>query len=89
MDLWTVPLQVLGVDDAFGGAGQQLRDHTLALGKPRPAQIKAVEIEQVGGGVEQTVLPARGEIGVQQPEIGNPARIGDDSFAIQDQVIGR
>jgi hypothetical protein len=39
--------------------------------------------------VEQAVLAARGEIGVQQPEIRDTARIRDDGFAIQDQVLGR
>ena len=80
---------MLGVEDAFGGAGQQLSEHTLALGKPRAAQIKAVEIEQVERVVEQPVLAARREIGVQQPEIRDAAQIGDDGFAVQDQVRRR
>jgi hypothetical protein len=89
MDLWTVPLQVLGVEYAFGGAGQQLSEDMLALGKPRPAQIKAVEIEQVEGVEEQPVLAARSEISVEQPEIRHAPRIGDHGFAIQDQVVRR
>ena len=72
MDLWTFRLQVLGVEDVFGGAGQQLSEDTLALGKPRAAQVKAVEIEQVERVVEQPVLAAPREVGVQQPEIRMP-----------------
>ena len=60
MDLWTVALQVLGVEDAFGGVRQQLCEQALAVGQPGPAQIEAVEIEQVEGIVEQPVLAARG-----------------------------
>jgi hypothetical protein len=61
----------------------------LALGKAYCAQIEPVEIEQIEGVVEQPILAARGEIGVQQPEIRDTARIRDDSFAIQDQVVRR
>jgi hypothetical protein len=39
--------------------------------------------------VEQPVLTACGESGVQQPEIRDAARIGDDGFAIQDEVVRR
>jgi hypothetical protein len=52
-------------------------------------QIEAVEIEQVEGVVEQPVRAACGEIGVQQSEIRDAARIRDDGFAIQDQVVSR
>jgi hypothetical protein len=53
------------------------------------AQIGPVQIKQVKRVVEQPVLAARGQIGMQQPEIGDAARIGDDGFAIQDQVLRR
>ena len=39
--------------------------------------------------VEQPVPAARGEVGVQQPEIRDATRIRDDGFAVQDQVLGR
>ena len=80
---------VLGVEDAFGCVGQQLCEQALALGKPRRAQIEPVQIEQVEGIVEQPVFTARGEARMQQPEIRDAARIRDDSFAIQDQVVRR
>jgi hypothetical protein len=80
---------VLGVEDAFGCVDQQLSEHALALGKPRRAQIEPVQIEQVECVVEQPVLTARGEVGVQQSEIRNAPRIRDNGFAIQDQVVSR
>jgi hypothetical protein len=89
MDLGAVSLQVLGVEDAFGGAGQQLRQHALAFGKPGPAQIEPIEIEQVKRVIEQPVLAARGQIGVQQSEVRNASRIRDDGFAIRDQILRR
>jgi hypothetical protein len=73
MDLYAASLQVLGVEDAFGGAGQQFSEHALALGKPHCAQIEPAQMEQVECVVEQPVLTARGEIGVQQSEIRDAA----------------
>jgi hypothetical protein len=87
MDLYAASLQVLDVEDAFGCVHQQLSKHALPLAKPHRAQIESVEIEQVEGVIEQPVPPARGQIGVHQPEIGNAARVGDDGLAIQDQVL--
>jgi hypothetical protein len=87
LNLRAVSLQVLGVEDAFGCAGQQLQQHALALGKPHRAQIEPVEIEQVEREVEQPVPAPCRKIGVQQPEVGDTARIRDDGFAIQDQVV--
>jgi hypothetical protein len=87
VNLGAVSLQVLGVQDAVGGAGQQLGEHALALDKPRPAQIEPVEVQEVEDVVEQPVLAASSEIGMQQPEIGDPARVRDDGFAVQDQVV--
>jgi hypothetical protein len=89
MDLRPVSLQVLGPEDACGGAGQQLSEDMLTLGKPRAAQVESVEIEQVERVVEQPVLAARGQIGVQQSEIRDAPRIDDDGFSIQDQVVRR
>jgi hypothetical protein len=42
------------------------------------ADHRTVQIEQVECVVEQPVLTARGEVGVQQPEIRNALRIRDD-----------
>jgi hypothetical protein len=81
--------QVLGVEDAFGASGQQRREEALALGKPRPAQIEPIEIEPVERVVEQSVIAAHGGIGVQQSEIRDAARIGDDGFAVRDYVRRR
>jgi hypothetical protein len=39
--------------------------------------------------IDQPVLATRGQIGVQQPEIRDAARIGDHDFAVQDQVLRR
>ena len=89
MDLGALFLQVLGKEDALGGVRQQLCEQALALGKPGPAQIEAVEIEQVERVVEQPVLAARYEIGMQQPEIWDAPRIRDDGFAVQNQVLRR
>jgi hypothetical protein len=75
---------VLGAEDALGGAGQQLGEEALAFGERRAAQIEPIEIQQVERLIEQPVLAARGEIGVQQPEIRDASRIGNDRFAIQD-----
>ena len=87
MHLWAVSLQVLGVEDALGGVSQQLREGALALDEPRSAQIKPIEMEQVERVIEQPVLAAGCEIGVQRPEIGDAARVCDDGLAVQDQVF--
>ena len=71
---------------AFDRARQQLCEQALAVHERRPAQIEPVEIEKVEGVVEQPDLAARGEVGVQQPEIGDAAQIHNDGLAIQDQV---
>jgi hypothetical protein len=80
---------VLGVEDALGGAGQQLFEKVLALSKPRAAQIEAVKIEKVERVVEQPVPTTDCDIGVQQPEIRHSTGIGDDRFTIQNEVVRR
>jgi hypothetical protein len=69
--------------------GQQLRKEALALAKLRPAQVEPLDVEQVERIIEQPVLPAGGEIGVEQSKIGDAPRIRDDGLAIQDQVLCR
>jgi hypothetical protein len=44
------------------------------------------EIQQVERIVEQPVLAARGEIGMQQPEVRDASRAGNDGFAIQGRL---
>jgi hypothetical protein len=54
---------------------------------PRADRIRRDRV--VEGVIEQPVLAARSEIGVQRPEIRNPPRIGNGGFLIEDQVCRR
>jgi hypothetical protein len=91
LDLRAVALspQVFGKENALGCVRQQLGEQALALDERRSAQIEAVEIEQVESVVEQPIPATPCEVGVQQPKIRDAARIHDDGFAAQDQVLRR
>jgi hypothetical protein len=80
--------QVFGVDHRKADVvlPQEIGEHSLALHLRKFAEV-AVSPEQIEGVVDQPILSASGEFGLEFGEVG-AALVDDDHFAVEDRLTG-